>query len=70
LTHPSGFLSVSGADLVWLTCLLVLIPLILLAMALWWLLMRRPPYPLGRPRRGSLQPGRWRAHRRRRGLPF
>jgi|GEM_PF-2960994 len=65
-----GFINFSGADFLWLACFLVLIPLILLAIALWWLLMRRPPYPLGRPRRGSLHPGRVRGYRRRMGSPF
>lgn len=69
--QPSGgFLGLSGADFLWLACLLILVPLILLAIALWWLLMGRPPYPMGRPRRGSPHPGRVRGSRRRMGFPF
>jgi hypothetical protein len=50
--------------------LVVAIPFIALALALWWLFMRRfPLYPgWGRPRRGSQKAGR--RYARRRSFPF
>ncbi len=56
-----------GGFLLWLV---VLIPFIALALALWWLFVRRFPwYPgWGRPRRGSQRAGR--RYARRRSFPF
>jgi hypothetical protein len=54
----------------WLLWVIVLIPFVALALALWWLFLRRfPLYPLwGRPRRGSQRAGR--EYVRRRSFPF
>jgi hypothetical protein len=66
---PAGATAATSAGN-WLWWLVVAVPFLALALALWWLFMRR--FPLyqgwGRPRRGSRKAGR--DYERRRSFPF
>jgi hypothetical protein len=64
---PSGAGAGEISPLLWIV---IVIPFLALAIALWWLFLRRLPLfpPFGRPRRGSQRAGR--RYVRRRSFPF